>query len=1651
MRSFFISSTFKDMQAERDVLHERIFPRLRRLIREYGEDIQEVDLRWGVDTVNMTEEESGHEVLRICIDAIDRCKPYFIVLLGERYGWVPGREIVDSADDTRISDRYDDEMSMTELEIQYGALLNDEDFKNCVFCFRDSSVVDKIDSCEKYKYTAESDQHAKRLKALKNQIRARKEAVILDYPADWDSNSCSICGLECFEEQLYSLLEKIILRDLADKEVRTLKQRQDDEIKQIKQEYLSSYVRRYPEEFNLMRIIGKFIWNRKVSAPEKDADCVLVRGVAGSGKSALMAFVAEETNKQTNTAAILCFAAASGCTSPQMIKSYIAFKLEEILGLEHNEAPGSMDEHLRALDKKIKSKAVVCFVDGLDQIYAGEKVRYIDFPALCPNVFWVFSALSDFPFEAAFSAYKYKLVNVEGLYPEQRESIIANTAAKRGKKLDAEVVGMISSRSGADNPLFISLVLQRFFMMNKSEFEAAENMAPGMEGLHLYMQKILTEIPSDPGEMAGYILKTTAALFCQQQFSEILMFIAMSVNGLTENEISDILMLEGEQFSQLTFQQTVSYLYDAFSQRAGGKWTFNHRLFKEAVMQSMTEDDKNRIKTLLVRYSGQNEDFMKKEGFLYLLESRCDSVAQVLEKATSWDSREKVYNEVGTLSRDDKRYRKFFIEIASKYPSDEMAEFWLQFEDFVYGEDVEKMASEIIRILLGAKLSDKYMWQLAVRSIYMSKPDALLEILDRAKQYAGSLPEPELSIANAVIYAETARVLSWLKKTREEVSPAEKKTVEFIDRAVALLGDCGELDVYCKLFEAMKQICRNATVWEAPEAMDLWFHALELMENTGRFTEEEDYDYYKIVFLYSVCKVYCSKYFRDYDKAKLYGEKAMELAEKLVEKSPTVRNLETRKNAIYAYVKILKEEYQYPYLERAVDCAKRTYATQKTDYYKKELAYAVAWYAVSAGKAINVRGEEYKNAFIDEVDGLWEHSAMLFEELLKSGHPKTDLAAYATYLADYAEIYYTRGYMEKAMSCVLRSIELLKEQSENYVISDSNEDVNKFEASKYGWYIAWLARTHGAAAKIHLARLETEACEEHADEAVKLSLERAKTMPYHFKRAIECSAMAAKAKYYQRKDREALAACDFTEKLISDSRAEKYDTEEFKAEINYIRARLALEKGDVQKALQIYSLCEESSFNKYLFHDKLLILKADCLEAKGAEEAQNAWIEALNAWRKRLASEKARFETDERFSLSKLKDNRIARFAYRRESREYALAAYYMTYCYYRCVKTEELHNELSNAGDATIFEILALTEKGILNDIRPSFIKVGKIFSETKAQERITKKFSDFNGFMSVLEGCFADKKNINTAAYGFILDNSGFLDKVKPTAEQYDRTRDVIYEMIDHLRNERFVFKDAVRETEFLRKAFPLKKEIPVFSRYLGRFDVWDEERIRKRPVIWHGFLRFVLFALRYKEMDVKDKSDLRYHAKIAFRMLTDMNGGTPNVIKEGIKALSDSELDALIDMTDLEYEFGCLPGTLVWFEQKNFYVTEMYRRTGNEKYISNRLAEFCLLLTEEFKEMYEKFDISRKTSSTCEAARAAQALLRLMSENVSSEWGMIIAKWIENIPELSAHMSSQTLDILTAESEVDIKWLADVKMSHYKKWLYAMTGKFSSLSFV
>ena len=121
----FISSTFRDMQLEREYLIKYVFPEIRHVCRERGVEFTEIDLRWGVTK----EEAEQGKVLKICLDEIERCRPYFIGILGERYGWTPRFEDV-SKDQELVQDYpwieqcIADGISVTEMEILYGVLNN---------------------------------------------------------------------------------------------------------------------------------------------------------------------------------------------------------------------------------------------------------------------------------------------------------------------------------------------------------------------------------------------------------------------------------------------------------------------------------------------------------------------------------------------------------------------------------------------------------------------------------------------------------------------------------------------------------------------------------------------------------------------------------------------------------------------------------------------------------------------------------------------------------------------------------------------------------------------------------------------------------------------------------------------------------------------------------------------------------------------------------------------------------------------------------------------------------------------------------------------------------------------------------------------------------------------------------------------------------------------------------------------------------------------------------------------------------------------------------------------------------------------------------------------------------------------------------------
>lgn len=148
----FLSSTFRDMAVERNHLIQTVFPRLKQLAQEHGITLQEIDLRWGVT------EEQVHQgaTVAICLDEIDKCRgypPFFVGLLGERYGWIPDAAALDALDrqladpdasaDLRRQAR-EQGMSVTEMEIRYGVLAQPQARRHAFFYTRARALTEQL-------------------------------------------------------------------------------------------------------------------------------------------------------------------------------------------------------------------------------------------------------------------------------------------------------------------------------------------------------------------------------------------------------------------------------------------------------------------------------------------------------------------------------------------------------------------------------------------------------------------------------------------------------------------------------------------------------------------------------------------------------------------------------------------------------------------------------------------------------------------------------------------------------------------------------------------------------------------------------------------------------------------------------------------------------------------------------------------------------------------------------------------------------------------------------------------------------------------------------------------------------------------------------------------------------------------------------------------------------------------------------------------------------------------------------------------------------------------------------------------------------------------------------------------------------------------
>ena len=524
----FISSTFADLHEERDYLTRRIFPRIAEICRERGILFTHVDLRWGI-----TEKDAKKgKTLRLCLEEIEKCKPYFIGILGHRYGWIP--EEKDILKDPMLNKQYateieafkEEKISITEMEILRGVFK--EDSMNARFYFEDDDYYAVKQQKPGYENIEEEEPYKKKkLQQLKEKVK--EKGLAHDHP---------FTSIEELGEFVYNDFVALIDREYPQKPTLTesqLKYRRHLEFAATRKEFY--YVK--PEEY------------REFSeSVENGNQPLLLFGKSGVGKTALLANWADRYRMDhPNVEVIEYYSGAAKEMTDTEIMVHLLNRIKEVDNRIKDEMVVNLTgkhNEFSAILKKTEKKLLI-IIDGINQLSMKyQSLHWI--PAVLPeNITLMISTIDQEPYKAR----SWKTMEIKPLSIKQTEEFIREYLHSHSKKIEkglfekitrynqgsiGEKLKYIIGKSldrGAEkigNPLFMKTFLNELIITGRHEnlYDRGEYYLESRDTEGLF-EKVLSRIEEDYGK------SIVRFLFGSMLFSR---------NGLTEDEL---VLLSGDQ------------------------------------------------------------------------------------------------------------------------------------------------------------------------------------------------------------------------------------------------------------------------------------------------------------------------------------------------------------------------------------------------------------------------------------------------------------------------------------------------------------------------------------------------------------------------------------------------------------------------------------------------------------------------------------------------------------------------------------------------------------------------------------------------------------------------------------------------------------------------------------------------------------------------------------------------------------------------------------------------------------------------------------------------------------------------------------------------------------------------------------------------
>jgi len=627
MQSFFVSSTFKDMQGERDALHRLVMPQLRDMAAEYGESIQFVDLRWGISTTDLDSDAGARKILGVCLNEIRQCKPYMIVLLGERYGWMPSPELLRGAAEEMDFPAESYEMSVTELEIQYGIYLAQNRLDHCIFCLRDPVPSEGLSEELRNIYLPGSEADSRRMEKLKEKILKTSGATVIRYGLDWDAENKCFTGYDSFAARLSEAVEQMLRQQWRDRRAMHWQEKQREDDKLLISMHQSSFVGRARE----LREMHEALKSHKI---------LILEGEGGCGKSALMAQLCKEVQAEGYNAEMFCCGNSVSCMSAAQLLRLLCLKLLELdiesrydtgrfvqsndveemallerslLDVESNpsDASDELRDTFHMLTRDYSGPPLVFFLDAIDQLIPDRALYESWFvpeqlPDQCRIVISTTGTVRVNPLAIPQGKKAIASKTVILSPPEQeelREILNARFLAEH-KQISKAVADEILENPCSKNMLGMEVMIRRLVMLGQADFREIAELEKTMDGaaaIDTYLIKLVKGFSKDLGTLIIDYMDTVIHFLGEARWQSLqlpLYIIAVMQHGISGGDLerlNQLLKTDNGYLSvgtdsmwydfwdPIMFSRLKRYLGSLMIQRADGRIDLSHRLLREAL------------------------------------------------------------------------------------------------------------------------------------------------------------------------------------------------------------------------------------------------------------------------------------------------------------------------------------------------------------------------------------------------------------------------------------------------------------------------------------------------------------------------------------------------------------------------------------------------------------------------------------------------------------------------------------------------------------------------------------------------------------------------------------------------------------------------------------------------------------------------------------------------------------------------------------------------------------------------------------------------------------------------------------------------------------------------------------------------------------